>query len=134
MKSIVAILVISVFGTLVSCSNNNDTNGQPSNGDLVETDTASAVSSPVLYAYTYECASGATFEVSIDPVNNTAVLLLDSMQYTLKQDTAASGTRYTNDTLVFWSKGESAFIMIRDVVRYRNCGIVPRSAEPSDSM
>lgn len=126
-------LILAACVALTTCSNDEEPVDQPFADSLAPDTSAAAVASPVLYAYAYRCADGAAFEVHIDPFSNTAVLTLNSIQYTLSQDTTASGTRYSNDTLAFWSKGDTAFIAVHDAIRHQNCTVVPRSAL-SDSM
>ena len=126
-------LILTACVALTGCSNDDESADQRLADSLAPDTSAAAVTSPVLYAYAYRCADGATFEVHIDPTTNTAVLTLDTVQYTLTQDTTASGTRYSNDTLAFWSKGDTAFIVMHDVIRHRNCVVIPRSAL-SDSL
>lgn len=49
--------------------------------------------------------------------------LSDDREYTLKQTVSASGVRYANDkeTIVFWNKGDSAFLQEGQLVTYSNC-------------
>lgn len=129
------ILALGAFVTLTHCSGNEEDTQQYNGADLSASDTAAMqVASPVLYAYTYGCANDVTFEVHIDPANRAAILTLDSHEYSLQQDTTASGTRYSNDTIAFWSKGDSAFVIVHDSIWYRNCVIIPRSAIPFDTL
>jgi len=48
------------------------------------------------------------------------------------QAISASGARYANtdESIVFWNKGDTAFIQEGDVTTYENCVVVPaESAE-----
>ncbi len=61
----------------------------------------------------FECEFGKTIDATFDRESNTVELLLsDGRVFTLPQVIAASGAKYANenDTFVFWTKGETAFI------------------------
>lgn len=47
--------------------------------------------------------------------------ILDGQPLTLKQQIAASGTRYSDGRYVFWSKGDSAFIERDDRIIINDC-------------
>lgn len=49
--------------------------------------------------------------------------LSDDRVMTLPEATSASGARYANadETIVFWNKGETAFITEKDVETFSNC-------------
>ncbi|WP_369815691.1 MliC family protein [Erwinia sp. ErVv1] len=48
--------------------------------------------------------------VVLDNAREEVNLILDGNPVTLKQQVAASGTRYSDGTYTFWSKGDEAFI------------------------
>ncbi len=51
------------------------------------------------------------------------LVLSDDRVMTLPQATSASGARYANsdETIVFWNKGETAFVMENDKETFSNC-------------
>lgn len=58
--------------------------------------------------------------------------LSDQRNMVLMQAISASGARYANtdESIVFWNKGDTAFIQEGDVTTYENCVVVPaESAE-----
>ncbi|WP_380180529.1 MliC family protein [Kalamiella sp. sgz302252] len=57
----------------------------------------------------YRCGT-LPLTVLLDNGRQQINLILDGNPLTLKQQPAASGTRYANDQYVFWSKGDGAFI------------------------
>ncbi len=56
--------------------------------------------------FDYRCADGMRFTAIIQ--TNAAKLLLPSSSVTLPQTIAASGVRYTNGAITFWTKGNKA--------------------------
>lgn len=86
----------------------------------------------------YKCDSGKTINASYYkgvpapqpqpgempiPTGSVALILSDGRQMTLPQTISASGIRYTNadESLIFWSKGEIAFIMENNQQTYAEC-------------
>lgn len=59
--------------------------------------------------------------VILDNSREEVNLILDGNPLTLKQQVAASGTRYSDGTYVFWSKGDGAFIERNDKVIINDC-------------
>ncbi len=59
--------------------------------------------------------------VQLDNAKNEVSLILDGNPVTLKQQVAASGTRYGDGNYVFWSKGDSAFIERNDKIIIDDC-------------
>lgn len=57
----------------------------------------------------YRCGT-LPLTVLLDNGRQEVNLILDGNPLTLKQQPAASGTRYADDNYAFWSKGEEAFI------------------------
>ena len=74
---------------------------------------------------TYRCAGGEEVTAQYRP-RSAVVTLPDGSSHTLPSDTAASGVRYHDSTLTWWTKGDSAFAMRGDSTFLRDCGIVPR--------
>ncbi len=56
-----------------------------------------------------------------DNVRQEVSMILDGTPLTLKQQIAASGTRYSDGNYVFWSKGDEAFIERNDKVIINDC-------------
>ncbi|MEM0516677.1 MliC family protein [Pseudoalteromonas sp. YIC-827] len=63
-------------------------------------------------AINFRCDSGATFSVRFGA--ESAILTLDQDTYTLHGERAASGAKYSNKKLTFWSKGDNSILMIND--------------------
>ncbi|QEW32450.1 hypothetical protein D0N50_12470 [Erwinia billingiae] len=59
--------------------------------------------------------------VSLDNARKEVNLILDGNPLTLKQQEAASGTRYSDGKYVFWSKGDGAFIERNDKIIINDC-------------
>ncbi|OON40429.1 hypothetical protein BTJ39_08425 [Izhakiella australiensis] len=59
--------------------------------------------------------------VQLDNSQQQVKLILDGTPRVLKQTRAASGTRYADDTYVFWSKGDSAFVERNDKIIINDC-------------
>lgn len=57
----------------------------------------------------YSCGT-LPLTVMLDNSRREVNLILDGNPLTLKQQPAASGTRYADEHYVFWSKGDAAFI------------------------
>lgn len=56
-------------------------------------------------------------------LGSVEIILSDGRNFNLPQTISASGIRYANDdeSLIFWSKGENAFILEGDEGIYKNC-------------
>ncbi|WP_421505844.1 MliC family protein [Erwinia rhapontici] len=59
--------------------------------------------------------------VKLDNSKSEVSLILDGQPLVLKQQPAASGTRYSDEHYVFWSKGDSAFIERNDKIIIDDC-------------
>ncbi|PIJ51735.1 hypothetical protein BL250_04055 [Erwinia sp. OLTSP20] len=59
--------------------------------------------------------------VTLDNHLQQVKLILDGTPQLLKATPAASGTRYANDTYVFWSKGNGAFVERNDKIVINDC-------------
>ncbi|KGT91583.1 hypothetical protein NG99_16315 [Erwinia typographi] len=59
--------------------------------------------------------------VTVDNSRQQVNLILDGNPLTLKQQEAASGTRYGDGKYVFWSKGDGAFIERNDKIIINDC-------------
>lgn len=87
---------------------------------------------------TYACAEGKAveakyFDKGVDvevapgempvPTGSVSIKLSDGRKMTLPQTISASGIRYANEdeSIIFWSKGTSAFMMENDVETYSEC-------------
>jgi putative lipoprotein len=63
---------------------------------------------PVMRKFSYACDHGATVVVYLRARN--ARILFKDKSYSMKQLEAASGTRYSDGQLVWWSKGHTGFL------------------------
>lgn len=59
--------------------------------------------------------------VKLDNSKSEVSLILDGQPLVLKQQPAASGTRYGDEHYVFWSKGDSAFIERNNKIIINDC-------------
>lgn len=57
------------------------------------------------------------------PTGSVEIILSDGKSFNLPQTISASGVRYANndESLIFWSKGDSAFILENNEETYANC-------------
>ncbi|KQN53542.1 hypothetical protein GKQ23_11350 [Erwinia sp. E602] len=65
--------------------------------------------------------------VKLDRAREEVNLILDGNPLTLKQQVAASGTRYSDGHYVFWSKGDTAFVERNDKIIIDDCRLQPGS-------
>jgi membrane-bound inhibitor of C-type lysozyme len=69
----------------------------------------------------YACAGGA--EVSaVYRDDAVTVSLPDGRLLKLPHVVSGSGARYSNDTITWWTKGDSGFVMVSDSVTIKDCG------------
>ena len=57
------------------------------------------------------------------PSGSVKIILSDGRDFDLPQTISASGIRYadSNESIIFWSKGDGAFIVENDEETYKNC-------------
>ncbi len=74
----------------------------------------------------FSCDAGKSIH-SIFRSSEVNLELSDGRSLSLSQTIAASGIRYTNDdeSFIFWSKGETAFIEENGTTTFLNCAIKP---------
>lgn len=83
----------------------------------------------------YQCENGERavaryFSLSDDSLDFVKVTMPDGKEYTLPHVVSASGARFTDDfQLVWWTKGNTAFVEERDQegkwqIKYSDCSIV----------
>lgn len=70
----------------------------------------------------YRCAGGVELR-ALYREDTVAVTLPDGHLVTLPHVVSGSGARYSNDTLTWWTKGDSGFVMAGDSVTIRDCGL-----------
>lgn len=68
----------------------------------------------------YRCGT-LPLTVTLDNPRQQVSFILDGKPLTLTQTVAASGTRYSDGTYVFWSKGNGAFIERNDKIVINDC-------------
>jgi membrane-bound inhibitor of C-type lysozyme len=86
-----------------------------------ETPAASeGVSGPVTYA----CAAGVEV-IALYSGDSAVVTFPGGKVSLLPHVVSGSGTRYSDGTLTWWTKGDSAFAMTGDSVTIRDCGNRP---------
>lgn len=72
----------------------------------------------------FDCSDGKHILAVFYPQDDTKVnlSLSDNREMSLKHAISASGARYTNDeSIVFWNKGNTAFITEGDKTTFDNC-------------
>ena len=80
---------------------------------------------PQARLYVYECGDDFTFYARIEV--EKAALLLPSLAVTLRQVSAASGAKYSDGHVTFWSKGKDAVLEVENK-NYRACKNNPDKA------
>lgn len=86
----------------------------------VSTATADPATLPTLTGYL--CDGGRTFAAWVFPrPNERAVLVIGNTTYELRQQPAASGISYANQTLTFRAQGPNAFVKDSGQVTFANC-------------
>jgi membrane-bound inhibitor of C-type lysozyme len=60
--------------------------------------------------YSYRCANGAQFEVTLFPDTRAAYIQLDGKAMMLPKSFSITGTRYRRAGVTFWFRGERATI------------------------
>jgi putative lipoprotein len=63
---------------------------------------------PMMQKFAYSCDQGV--KVSVFLRERNARVIFQNKTYQMKQTEAASGTRYSNGSIVWWSKGEQGFL------------------------
>ena len=76
----------------------------------------------ILNETTYSCSNNRMIQARFRP-RTVGVTLSDGRSLTLTQTVSASGARYanTNESLVFWNKGTTAFIQEDGKTTYQDC-------------
>ena len=69
----------------------------------------------------YACAGGAEVR-AVYRGDTVTVALPDGRLLTLPHVLSGSGARYSNDTITWWTKGDSGFVMTGDSVTLKDCG------------
>lgn len=72
----------------------------------------------------FVCSQNKTIQAFFQSkTNNVDLVLSDGRKLTIPRALSASGARYANsdESFVFWNKGNTAFIEERRVVTYENC-------------
>ena len=72
----------------------------------------------------YRCGT-LPLTVTLDEAQQQVSFIMDGKPLTLTQTIAASGTRYSDDNYVFWSKGDGAFIERNKKVVVNDCLLQP---------
>ena len=75
-------------------------------------------------AIVYECTGGATperMEVLYEIAHDRVTVLFNDDTYTLPQTPSGSGTRYSNGSVTWWSKGNEALWQMDENLLLRDC-------------
>ncbi len=75
--------------------------------------------------FTFSCVGKKTISAVFRP-DSVSLTLPKGRELNLRQDTSASGARYRNldGSIVFWNKGETAFIEENGVATYTDCTVM----------
>ncbi len=98
---------------LTACQKSNDAKTQ---GDSIQGDALSQAiragepqtEMVVPRSYLYKCENNFEFTANVTP--DSVQLTLPDRQLTLPHVVSASGARYSNDTVTYWSKGDGALL------------------------
>jgi membrane-bound inhibitor of C-type lysozyme len=69
----------------------------------------------------YQCEGGKTFDVTVAPDKNSAVVKFDDQEWMLKRTMSASGANFTDGGKVLWMKDDRALIEMDSEVLFRKC-------------
>lgn len=72
--------------------------------------------------FVFACPAGDTLRVTFQHDTALVVLPRETTPHPLPRAMSGSGARYSDGTLVFWNKGDSAFVMRGDSIVIGNCG------------
>jgi len=83
------------------------------------------VKDPIIVSYT--CDDTKTL-VATYIQDNVSLVLSDTRGFVLHKTSSASGIRYANDneSIVFWGKGNTAFLQEHDTITYKDCVEQPK--------
>ena len=77
----------------------------------------------------FACAAGKSIDATVvnGKSNSVQLVLSDRRKMTLPQSVSGSGARYANsaETIVFWNKGNTAFMQERGKTTYADCVTKP---------
>lgn len=95
---------------------------------------------PIIQEFTYACDDNAEIKATFYieeaipvepeempiPTGKVEIEISDGRNYELPQTISASGVRYANEdeSIIFWTKGEEAYLVENDEVTINNCQIV----------
>ena len=88
-------------------------------GNQTTPQTVVPVDTTIVNKVTYYCQEGILGAAY--GKNNVAVTFPDGTVQTLPQSISADGGRYELGSMVFWSKGDNAFVTVNDKNTYTNC-------------
>lgn len=104
MRKLCGAILAMVVVLCTACASQVAPSGQPETGASEE---------KVFFVYNYECPDGYRFVARIDQSEKaTAVLELPDRDGTIEltPQMAASGEKYVGQGIIFWSKGDEAFL------------------------
>jgi len=71
--------------------------------------------------YRYQCEGGKTFDVTVAPDKNSAVVKFADQEWTMTRTMSASGANFTDGAKVLWMKEDKALIEDTSEVLFRKC-------------
>jgi len=83
-----------------------------------------ACTKPATKRYAYTCPDGYEFVIAYSGQSDPGdVAVLEDVSGTLQlpRTPAASGERYSNDSTIFWSKGDESMIQKEGKIAHQNC-------------
>ena len=75
-------------------------------------------------AIEYKCDNGNVFNVAYLTTSDNEIqaqIQIASSQYNLPRVPSASGEKYSDGRYTWWTKGDSAFLVIDNIIASRNC-------------
>jgi len=89
----------------------------------------------IINSVTFSCPGNINIKSIFYENNKVDITLSDGRHFVLPQTVSASGARYSNsdESFVFWNKGDTAFIMENGVVTIKDCVISPKNTTVSQT-
>jgi len=103
-----ALAILASLTSLAACQRGGDESAEPPAAAPAPAPTADTLPEGVLRAYVWECDGGLTLHMKNLFRENAITLEMHEGPRKLSQVRSASGARYADETLSFWTKGETA--------------------------
>ena len=73
--------------------------------------------------FEFICPDGVHLKISYSENGEKATLIYEKKKYELERTISASGARYSDGHLIFWNKGDTAFIEIDGKKIHQDCDL-----------